>query len=81
MFEQRANAKPKPLLVDVREAARLLSVCERTVFNMVERGELTPVRIGRAVRFAVDDLGAWVTSRTGKNCANSENYAGHNETH
>ena len=79
MFEQRANAKLEPLLVDVGEAARLLSVCERTVFNMVDRGELTPVRIGRAVRFAMDDLSAWVASQTGKICATGADCAGHSD--
>jgi len=64
MFYLKTDEKTRPLLVDVREAARLLSVCERTVANMVGRGELKPIRIGRAVRFAVADLRAWVERQT-----------------
>lgn len=72
MFAQRHEPKSEPLLVDVREAARRLSVCERTVSHMVERGELTPVRIGRAVRFSVSDLRGWVEGRTKEKSQNDE---------
>jgi len=45
-----------PLLVRPGEAARLLGVCERTVWELTARGTLPAVRIGRAVWYAVDDL-------------------------
>ena len=49
-----------PLLVDTREAARLLCVSERTVANIVARGDLTPVRLGRSVRFDINDIRALI---------------------
>ncbi len=63
----RKREDPEPLLVDVRVAARLLSVCERTVWNMAKRGELPSLRIGRAVRFSVDDIKAWIQRQTTRN--------------
>jgi len=53
---------PDPLLVNAKQAGRMLSVCERTIFNLVARGELTAIHIGKSVRFAVADLKAWVES-------------------
>ena len=50
----------RPLLVDTHEAAHLLAVAERTVQYLYQSGELPVVRIGRAVRFSVESLRAWV---------------------
>ncbi|HUY98619.1 MAG TPA: helix-turn-helix domain-containing protein [Verrucomicrobiae bacterium] len=52
-----------PLLVDVREAARLLG-CGRTfVYGMIERGELPVVKLGRLTRIPVIGLEALVIGR------------------
>lgn len=51
---------PDPLLVTPREAARLLSVSERTLWSIAAAGEIPRVRIGRAVRYRVADLRAYV---------------------
>lgn len=53
------------LLLTPREAAEALSVCEKTLFNLTRRGELPAVKIGRSVRYAVDDLRAFVNGRKG----------------
>ena len=53
---RRDSQSPQPLLVNARDAARMLAVCERTIYNLVERGELSIIHIGRATRFAVADL-------------------------
>lgn len=47
-----------PSLVDVRGAARIFSVSERSIWRMLRNGEFPqPVRIGcRATRWCVDDL-------------------------
>jgi len=50
-------------LVSSREAAERLSVCERTVWTLQNSGELPSVRIGRCIRFDLDDLSAWVEAR------------------
>ena len=49
MTRRKPDAEP-PLLIDRREAARLLGVCERTLQTLEKRGDFTPVRIGRQVR-------------------------------
>jgi len=51
------------LLVDAREAARLLSVSPRTLWAMTHQGDLPCVRIGRLVRYDVAGLTRWVADR------------------
>ena len=48
------------LLVSPREAARLLSICEKTLWTLSKNGEIPAVRIGRAVRYSMDELQAWI---------------------
>lgn len=55
------------LLVDMREAARMLSVSSGTIYNMTKAGELPCVRIRRSVRYAVSDLTAWIAARSCRN--------------
>jgi excisionase family DNA binding protein len=47
------------LQVSIREAARLLSFSERTVYALLERGELRSVGQGRLRRIPVDELRRW----------------------
>lgn len=54
------------LLVNAKQAGRMLSVCERTIFNLVARGELRAIHIGKSVRFAVEDLKAWIARQQKK---------------
>ena len=49
-----------PLLVTIEEAAAMLSIGRTTVYELVWSGKLTPLRIGRSVRFARDQLEAFV---------------------
>ncbi len=51
-----------PLLVSAREAARLLSVSDRTLWTLSHNGRLPRVTIGRAVRYSVDDLQAFIAA-------------------
>lgn len=57
------NTTNQKLLVDTQEAARMLSLCKRTVFTLTQNGELPTVRIGRSVRYRVVDLEAWAAAR------------------
>jgi excisionase family DNA binding protein len=61
------------LLVSPREAARLLSVCERTIYTLTKAGEIPAVRIGRAVRYSMDDLKEWIRRASEKKCEDNEN--------
>ena len=47
-------------LLTPREAAKSLGICERTLYGLTKSGELPVVRIGRAVRYSVDDLKTWI---------------------
>jgi excisionase family DNA binding protein len=52
---------PAPLLVDSREAAKLLAVSERTLWGLTAAGKLPCVRLGRRVkRYALSDLEEFV---------------------
>jgi excisionase family DNA binding protein len=52
-----------PQLLTRPEACELLRVSPRTVATLIERGELPVVRIGRAVRFSLEDVEALVAER------------------
>lgn len=51
---------PAPLLVTSREAARMLSVSERTLWSLSARGELKAIKLGRAKRYSVAELVAFI---------------------
>jgi excisionase family DNA binding protein len=54
------NNVPK-LLLSLSEAAEALSVCERTVSRLVQRGEISKVMIGnRGIRIPVASLENWI---------------------
>lgn len=54
-----------PMLVDRREAGRLLGVSPGTIDNLRLRGELPSVKIAARRLFAVADLFAFVEARKG----------------
>ena len=49
----------KPLLT-YREAGKLLGVTERTIFRLVQDGEIPNVKFGRSVRIDPDDLRVFI---------------------
>lgn len=65
MSDAKTPTTPAPLLVDRREAARLLSVSPGTVDNLRLRGELASIKLGARRLFAVDDLRHLIASRKG----------------
>lgn len=44
----------------VRQLAEYLSVAERTVYRMAERGDLPGFKVGDAWRFRREDIDAWI---------------------
>lgn len=60
-----SSATTPKLLLTPREAAKALSVCEKTLWTLTKRGELQAVRIGRAVRYDVTGLQAFINQRKG----------------
>lgn len=59
-----AGAKPpedQGLLINSKEAAKLLKVSPRTLWRMQTSGEMpAPIRLGRAVRWSAEVLKKWV---------------------
>lgn len=49
-----------PQLLNSRQAAKWLGVCERTLWSLRDSGEIPFCRIKRAVKFDVDDLRRFV---------------------
>jgi len=43
-------------LIDAKKAAALLGVCSQTIYKKFEGGELPGYRLGKALRFDVDEL-------------------------
>jgi excisionase family DNA binding protein len=53
-----------PLLVDSREVARLLGIGRTKAFQLMARGEIPVVRVGRCARVPRQALNEWVKDRT-----------------
>jgi excisionase family DNA binding protein len=54
-----------PLLVTAPQAARILSIGRTALYQLIWNGQLTPIHIGRSVRFSVDQLESFVRNRLG----------------
>lgn len=44
------------MLISPREAAKTLSICERTLYALTKRGDIPAVKIGRCVRYDIESL-------------------------
>ena len=51
------------LLLTVEQAAAVLSLSRRTLWRLTKDGKLPAVRYGRAVRYWIEDLKAWIEQR------------------
>jgi excisionase family DNA binding protein len=67
------NATSEPLLVTGRQAAKLLSISERTLATYTKSRLLPAVRIGHSVRYSPDDLREWIKRATEQKCGDSQN--------
>ena len=54
------------LLLSVRDAAKALSVCEKTLWTLTQKGQIPVIRIGRAIRYPVDGLRVWIQKESEK---------------
>jgi excisionase family DNA binding protein len=52
----------KPLLVSVKDAARITGVCKSTLYQLVRDGKLRPTKYGSKTLFAYDELQAFTDS-------------------
>ena len=61
LFGGQKPPEGKGPLIDSREAAKLLKVSTRTLWGMQTTGKMPPpIRIGRAVRWSLDELKKWI---------------------
>lgn len=51
-----------PILVKPIDAARMVTISERKLWELTNRGEIPCVRIGRSVRYLPADLQEWALS-------------------
>lgn len=52
----------EPLLITAQDAARLLKVSTRSVWRMRSAGDIpSPIRVGAAVRWRMDEIKKWIT--------------------
>lgn len=54
------------LAVDVKQAARMLGICTKTLRREIDRGELAALRIGKAVRIRVAEIHAYLKRKEQK---------------
>ena len=54
------TARAAPLLVTAQEAADILGVGRTKLYELINRGELRPVHIGRSLRLPVAELERFV---------------------
>lgn len=62
MHTTRPASPPEPLLLTVAEAAALLGLGRTTLYELILRGDLMTVKIGRARRVPVASLQQFVAS-------------------
>lgn len=58
----RASLSPNRLLVNSDEAARMLSLGKRRLWNLTQCNAVPSRRIGRSVRYDPAELGAWIAA-------------------
>ncbi|QDT51690.1 Helix-turn-helix domain protein [Symmachiella dynata] len=51
------------LLMSPRQAAAALAISPRTLWSLTAAGKIPHIRIGRSVRYAIDDLQDWIAKR------------------
>ncbi|MFK7917141.1 MAG: helix-turn-helix domain-containing protein [Ilumatobacter sp.] len=53
-----------PLLVNVTQAAQILCVSRSSIYQLIWTDQLMPIRIGRSVRFSIEQLERFIAERT-----------------
>ena len=57
----------EPLLVSAKDASRILAISSRKLWSETNCGNIPSVRIGRAVRYKISDLHAYVDTASTEN--------------
>lgn len=56
----------KRLLLRANEAAEQLGISRSLLYQLIGRGEIRPIKIGRAVRVSARELEDWVRRQEGR---------------
>lgn len=51
-------------LINAKEAATMLLISPRKLWSLTAVGEIPHVRIGRSVRYSINQLNAWIDQQT-----------------
>jgi excisionase family DNA binding protein len=51
------------MLLTVRQASKVLSISERSLWTLTANGEIQAVRFGRSVRYDPADLKKWIEAK------------------
>jgi len=62
-MSEKLNESPDRLALRPREAAQMLAIGERKLWELTNRGLIPHVRFGRSVRYPVDALRAWLAEQ------------------
>ncbi len=57
---QNSTPVEPTLLLTAQQAAKALSISPRKLWGMTASGEIPHIRLGRCVRYPVDDLRQWI---------------------
>jgi excisionase family DNA binding protein len=64
--DDRSSTAPEPLLLRPAEAARFLAISPHKLWELTNMREVPFIRIGRSLRYPVEELKTWVAKRIGK---------------
>ena len=59
----RTESTQTPLALRPRDAAKALAISPRKLWAMTASGEIPHIRLGRCVRYPIDDLRAWIAAQ------------------
>jgi excisionase family DNA binding protein len=65
--EDRRSNEMERLLLRVSETAQLIGLGKSKTYDLIAKGEIPAVRIGKCVRVPADKLLAWVDAQVGTN--------------
>ena len=66
MSTRKTEATIEPLAVRARQAARMLGIGERKLWELTNQGEIPHVRAGRVVLYPVDGLRDWLRTQAAR---------------
>ena len=55
-----SHCSPTQPLLDAKQTAKILAISPRKLWSLTNSGQIPHVRIGRSVRYSIDDLIEWI---------------------